>query len=300
MLSYRHAFHAGNHADVLKHLTLILITQSYCRKDKPFVYFDTHAGAALYSLDNEWARQTGEAESGILRLLQSEAPLSADDAESEAEASSALEVYQTFCRSLYESGKKYPGSPAVVAHFARAQDQLVLMELHPSEIENLRTSVKILSQTVASIDHIHVHHRNGFEGLCSMTPPKAPLPARGFVLIDPSYETDSDFSDVIDTVLTVARRWRNATIAIWYPLIMRRESDITRMKDSFIVQGLKTLCAELIVSKQNEHGLYGSGMLVINPTWHLDVQLEPYLRKLSTLLTVDESGSFSLKMYNEE
>ena len=294
MLSYRHGFHAGNHADIFKHLTLMLITQSLCKKEKPFCYFDTHAGAALYSLDDEWALQTGEADKGIKKMLE----LSAGDKIQTTAGNELILPYISYCKKLYDEAVQYPGSPAIVSHFARKGDQLVLMELHNTEIERLRANAEILKKENAA--DIHVHHRNGFEGLISMTPPKPPLPARGFVLIDPSYETDSDYNDVAETALAVNKKWSTGIICIWYPLIQNRSAEIEKLKASVIYRDIKTLNAELCVSKPKERGLYGSGMLIINPPWQLSDKLRQILPQLARILGEQSEGSCSVEATEDE
>lgn len=315
MLSYRHAFHAGNHADVFKHLTLALITKAYCRKDKPFVYFDAQAAAALYALDDERALQTGEAESGILPLMQKPlaelikeklgCALQAENAENNEEAiKEAFEIFEeylNFCTRLKDSSGLYPGSPAVVCNFARPKDQLVLMELHSSEIENLKANVELIKNGILgrnNVSEIHVHHRDGFAGLKSMLPPKAPLAGRGFALLDPSYEIDKDYADVEDVAKAAARSWHNSPVAIWYPLVERRHDKTVHLKEACYAANQEVLCAEFCITKpENEHGLYGSGMLVINPPWKLDVQLDALLPLLSEILG-DKNSSFSVNVEN--
>ena len=292
MLSYRHGFHAGNHADIFKHLTLMLITQSLCKKEKPFCYFDTHAGAALYNLDDTYALQTGEAEKGIKKMLE------LPTGDKNPTANELILPYISYCKKLFTDSKLYPGSPAIVSHFARKGDQLVLMELHNTEIVNLRYNSEILKKENAA--DIHVHHRNGFEGLISMSPPKPPLPARGFVLIDPSYETDSDYNDVAETALAVNKKWSTGIICIWYPLIQNRSAEIEKLKASVIYRDIKTLNAELCVSKPKERGLYGSGMLIINPPWQLSDKLRQILPQLVQILGEQGEGSFSVEATGDE
>ena len=298
MLSYRHAFHAGNHADVFKHLTLALITKAYCRKDKPFVYFDAQAAAALYSLDDERALQTGEAQSGICTLLEKlenvdaasvlqsvdSALIEADEA-AVKEAAETFAGYLSFCKMLRKTSGFYPGSPAVVCNFAREKDQAVLMELHPSEIEILKANVELIKNGALGkkdVCNIHVHHRDGFAGIKSMLPPKPPLPQRGFALLDPSYEIDKDYSDTEEAVKAAARSWHNSAIAVWYPLVERRHEKTVHLKEACLATNQEVLCAELCVSKpESEHGLYGSGMLIVNPPWKLDTQLKTLLPLLA-------------------
>lgn len=315
MLSYRHVFHAGNHADVLKHLSLALITKAYCRKEKPFAYFDAHAAAALYSLDDSRALQTGEAGSGIFALFkqiqsgcaeqavlaETDAALLKKDRQAVEEAAAVFSEYIEFCRNLQDSAGFYAGSPALVCKFARPQDQLVLMELHPSEIEILKANVELIKKGALGkrdVCNIHVHHRDGFAGIKAMLPPKAPLPSRGFTLLDPSYEIDKDYSDVEDAVKSAARSWHNSAIAVWYPLVERRREKTLHLKEACLGTDQEVLCAELCLEEpENEHGLYGSGMIIVNPPWKLDIQLETLLPFLAKKLG-GENASFSINVQN--
>ena len=285
MLSYRHAFHAGNHADILKHSMLVLILRSLQKKDKPYTLIDTHAGAGIYTLDDERAVKTGEAEAGIVRLLR----CAGEKPESVPEE---LLPYLDLCRA-YEKNGKYPGSPEIMRNFLRpvggvalaadsraaagaaksgtapttpAQDKLVLMELHNTEIDVLRINMKRGSDS----SRINIHHRDAYEAMSALVPPD---PKRGLLLMDPSYEVDSDYTNVIDSLRVAHRRWTSGVICLWYPLLKRRVAETAQLKAALRDAAAETPCsfmtAELVVDdEENEAGLYGSGMAVINPPWH--------------------------------
>ncbi len=265
MLSYRHAFHAGNHADVLKHAVISRIVLALTQKEKPFSYIDTHSGAGLYELDAEWAQKTGEAAGGILTLLD------------RTDIPDLMLPYIEICRDLYSDGHKYPGSPEIVRALSRNDDQLTLMELHPAEIEILRTNF-------SGDGRIHIHHRDGYAGISSLCPPE---PRRGFALIDPSYETVDDYVKTARTMLAVHRRWPVGMLVLWYPLLARRIDEIRALKEKMCASGIQgILCAELyleeITEETPEFGLVGSGMLIVQPPWKLDEELGvilPYLAR---------------------
>lgn len=293
MLSYRHAFHAGNHADILKHALLTLVLKSLQKKDKPYTLVDTHAGAGLYILDDERAEKTGETKEGIIRLLDAAgctvcgsggADVSAPAAWN-ADVPEPLKPYLELCCGYAAEGK-YPGSPEIMARNLRSQDRLMLVELHNTEIDVLRVNMK------KSIHdgRMGIHHRNAFEAVDALLPPD---PRRGLLLMDPSYEVDSDWTNAAEALVKTHRRWTVGVLCLWYPLLKHRESEIALLKSSLREAAAATpssfLCAELLVdSPEREAGLYGSGMMVINPPWHLDEQLKEMMPYLVRVL--EESG----------
>ena len=282
MLSYRHAFHAGNHADILKHALLTLTLESLQKKDKPYTLVDTHAGAGIYVLDDERAEKTGETKEGIVRLLEVAAGGGA------ADVPAALKPYLELCRG-YAADGKYPGSPEIMARHLRSQDKLMLIELHNTEIDVLRVNMK------KSIHdgRLGIHHRNAFEAVEALLPPE---PRRGLLLMDPSYEVDSDWTNAADAIVKTHRRWTVGVLCLWYPLLKHRESEIALLKAAVREAAAATpssfLCAELLVdSPERETGLYGSGMMMINPPWHLDEQLKEMLPYLVRVLTEDSASA---------
>ncbi|MCR4941105.1 MAG: 23S rRNA (adenine(2030)-N(6))-methyltransferase RlmJ [Treponemataceae bacterium] len=334
MLSYRHAFHAGNHADILKHSMLMLILQSLQKKDKPYSLIDTHAGAGLYTLDDERALKTGEAEEGIIRLIR------LADKEPK-EVPEELLPYLDLCRTYAKEGR-YPGSPEIMRRFLRPlaladrgktagggacfadsaksgagktqpggglrtgagevrskaakvgatatlQDKLILLELHNTEIDVLRINMK----RNADSSRINIHHRDAYEAMSSLVPPE---PKRGLLLMDPSYEVDSDYTNVIDSLREAHRRWTSGIICLWYPLLKRRRAETAQLKTALRDMAAGTPCsfmtAELLVDdEENETGLYGSGMAVINPPWHLDDSMRKTLPYLASVLGVKKDAS---------
>lgn len=289
MLSYLHAYHAGNHADILKHIILSETIRYMKKKDKPFTFFDTHSGNGLYNIDDEKALKTGEAKTGILRLLEE-----ADENFSEI---LSIKNYLDLVRPFVMK-REYPGSPFLEEILLRKDDVLHLSDLHPQVELNLRQNMKNLSQTLPECARYFVSKQNGFEMLNSLTPPKT---KRGAVLIDPSYEELSDYSDVSDTVLKTFKKWTGGVILIWYPLLSYRMSVIENMVES-ITEGVHVispnaevndfrLCVrdqaeheETVLSETSTPRLFGSGMLVINTPWTLPEEMKKALPVLEKLL----------------
>ena len=270
MLSYRHSFHAGNHADLLKHASLLVLLAHLRQKEKPFVCIDTHSGAGRYALNSEQARKTGEAAGGILRLLQA------------CEREPAMHPVLQQLAALVElqpdatdpSAVIYPGSPAIAQAALREHDRLHLCELHNHE-------VRILRAGVGSDARVHVHHRDGFEAAVALVPP---TPRRGLMLIDPAYEDKQDYERVVRTVTAVHRRWATGIIAVWYPRLGR-----ARDRSDWLTQRLANVgphtVAELDVMPQTaEFGMHGSGMLIINPPWQFAETMLGVSQQLRDLL----------------
>ena len=272
MLSYQHGYHAGNHADVLKHSILSLILTRLTQKDRPLTYMDSHAGAGLYHLEGDQARKTGEADSGILKLLGLN------------DAPNLLVPYLSLCKRYHTDGAWYPGSPTIAAELTRPGDDLILMELHPAEHTQLKGALD-------SDPRAHVHHRDGFQGLVALSPP---VHRRGLVLMDPSYETDEDYQNVAKAASALMRRWPEAVVAVWYPLVSRRKNATETLKKKVAECGKgETLCAELCPAgiSDNEWGLYGSGMLVVNPPWKLEDDIAECIPWLTRALADDSRGT---------
>lgn len=265
MLSYRHSFHAGNFADVLKHIVLIETLQHFIQKDKAFSYIDTHAGAGLYSLQSEHANKTGEYRDGIGKLYNAKLPA----------LSSYLDVVRQFNRS--NTLNRYPGSPMIAAQFLRPQDMGWLFELHPTDFPKLRDNC-------ASQKRLRVQQEDGFKNLLALLPPPS---RRGLVLIDPSYEVKSDYETVASVVAKAYKKFNSGTYAIWYPVVLRQQ--IQRLEKSLIRSGIKNMqCFELGLSADNEgRGMTASGMIVINPPWTLRQNMQSLLPQLVQLLAAE-------------
>ena len=270
MLSYRHAFHAGNHADVIKHLTQALILEALSKKAKPYCYIDTHAGGVLYDLDSEEAQKTGEAEQGICQVIDHPLlPQSYRQAIIDYNSDGVLQIY--------------PGSPAVAQAFQREQDHLILMELHNNEVANVKRETRYWNNT-------SVHHRDSFEGLPAILPP---TPRRGLVLIDPSYEMKTDYTKTAKAVKNAYKHWATGIYAVWYPILVDDKSRI--LLDELEQSGIRRiLIAEISreAGADETFGMIGSGMLLVNPPYQLDEQLQEILPELAqAMLGTDAKAS---------
>ncbi|RBM41707.1 23S rRNA (adenine(2030)-N(6))-methyltransferase RlmJ [Vibrio tarriae] len=262
MLSYRHSFHAGNHADVLKHIVQSLILNSLQQKEKPFVYHDTHSGVGRYDLTHEWSEKTGEYKQGIARVWQQD--------NIPAELNSYLDAIRQLNQG--ETLRYYPGSPRVARAHLREQDRMVLTELHPSDYP-------LLEQEFHRDRQVSIYKEDGFARLKASLPPQE---RRGLVLIDPPYELAKEYRDVVRAIAQSYKRWATGIYAIWYPVVNR--CDIDDMVEG--LQGLgirKILQIELGVSPDtNERGMTASGMIVVNPPWTLESQMQtilPFLKQ---------------------
>lgn len=270
MLSYRHSFHAGNHADVLKHIVQTLIIESLKEKEKPFLYLDTHAGAGRYQLTNTHATRTGEYLDGIARLWQQE------------EVPEVILPYLEAVAALNSSDelRYYPGSPLLAANLLREQDSLMLTELHSTDFPLLRTEF-------SRDPRVRVAREDGFGQLKSKLPPAS---RRGFALIDPPYELKQDYSAVVNGVVDGYRRFATGTYAIWYPVVHRQQ--IKRMLKELQATGIrKILQIELAVKPDSDQlGMTASGMIVINPPWKLESQMKSVLPWLHKILVPEGFG----------
>ncbi|MBN7227183.1 23S rRNA (adenine(2030)-N(6))-methyltransferase RlmJ [Proteus mirabilis] len=270
MLSYRHSFHAGNHADVLKHIVQTLIIESLKEKEKPFLYLDTHAGAGRYQLTNAHATRTGEYLEGIARLWQQE------------EVPELILPYLEAVGSLNTSDelRYYPGSPLLAAKLLREQDLLMLTELHPTDFPLLRTEF-------SRDKRVRVCREDGFGQLKSKLPPAS---RRGFALIDPPYELKQDYSAVVKGIVEGYKRFATGTYVIWYPVVHRQQ--IKRMLKELEATGIrKILQIELAVKPDSDQlGMTASGMIVINPPWKLASQMASILPWLHKTLVPEGTG----------
>lgn len=294
MLSYIHSFHAGNHADILKHLTLTLILESLCKKEKPFAVFDTHAGSGIYNLDDERLLKTGEADSGIKKLMGA---LSSSGGKERFKELFALgRKYLEIAKKYYDEGK-YPGSPLIESEMLRSGDEQTLSELHPAAAEELSLCFRGNDFKAKP----HIHRRDGYEMLNALTPPKI---KRGLCVIDPSYEDADDYEKCARTISAVHKKWPAGIIALWYPLLARKTAELSGMKEKIFSAAEenetepKTLDIQLEVKTQDEMtglaSMYGSGMIVINFPYELDKKMEKILPELSEILG-ESAKNFSIE-----
>ena len=276
MLSYRHAFHAGNHADVLKHYTLSLVLDYFNQKDKPYWMIDTHAGAGLYALKSDFAQKNTEYEEGIARLLATQ------------HLPDTLTSFVKIIQSVNHNYpiQFYPGSPKIAAHFLRADDKLRLFELHPSDYQIL------LEHFANRGRQTKIEMQDGFNGIKACLPPPT---KRAVVLIDPPYELKTDYTRVVNCIKDSLKRFSTGTYIIWYPLLQRPEPEellITLKK----IANQDWLNVSLTVQNKSidGFGMYGSGIFIINPPWTMPKILQNSMPILTELLAVDTTAEFNL------
>lgn len=281
MLSYRHSFHAGNHADVLKHIVLMLIIESLQQKEKGFYYLDTHAGAGRYRLFRQEAEKTAEYVDGIGRLWERE------------DLPQEVARYVALIKKLNYGGKElryYAGSPLLAANLLRPQDRALMMELHPSEFPLLRNNFK-------EFENVTVKIGDGFQQVKATLPPKE---RRGLVLIDPPYELKEDYDLVVKAIEEGYKRFATGVYAIWYPVVLRQQTK--RIVKGLEASGIrKILQIELAVRPDSDQrGMTASGMIVVNPPWMLEQQMKSILPYLSTALVPQGIGSWSVSWITPE
>jgi 23S rRNA (adenine2030-N6)-methyltransferase len=289
MFSYRHAFHAGSHADILKHLTLIHLVQYLQEKPVAITFVDTHAGAGIYSLQDGFSTVSKEADGGIFRLRQY--------VETCHHANNLIpESIQEYLKCVDAENieaqlNTYPGSPFILARLLRPQDRLKLFELHPKEIDILRHNISELKQS----KQIDIYAEDSFARLKGLLPPPS---RRGLVLIDPSYEDKQDYRYLELAMEEALQRFATGCYAIWYPVLPRRESAALpdHLKKIAAAHKRSWLHAELRVENApGERRLQASGMFIINPPWTLEKHLAQALPTLTKALGVNGGGQFLLK-----
>ncbi|OOF65678.1 23S rRNA (adenine(2030)-N(6))-methyltransferase RlmJ [Rodentibacter sp. Ppn85] len=281
MLSYRHSFHAGNHADVLKHAVLMLILENLKLKEKGFYYLDTHSGVGRYRLSSSEAEKTGEYKEGIGRLWE------------QTDLPEELNRYVHLIKVLNSGGKTlryYAGSPMIAAQLLRPQDRALLTELHPSDFPLLRNNFK-------EFKNISVKCDNGFQQVKSTLPPKE---RRGLVLIDPPYELKEDYDLVVKAVEEGYKRFATGTYAIWYPVVLRQQTK--RIFKGLEASGIrKILKIELAVRPDSDQrGMTASGVVIINPPWTLENQMREILPYLVKTLIPEGTGSWTVEWITPE
>lgn len=291
MLSYRHAFHAGNHADVLKHVVTMELLRYFNQKDTPYMYIDTHAGAGLYALDGGYAAKNAEFETGIAPLWDRK------------DLPAPLADYVKLIKALNPSGKLryYPGSPYCADKTMREQDRLRLFELHPSDSKILADNFRKVEAHAAAQGErpttrgkrIMIQRADGFMGLRALLPPPS---RRGLVLIDPPYEVKDDYKLVKDTLTDALVRFATGTYAVWYPVLHRMESrqlpdKLKRLK----ANGWLNVTLSISTPSPDGFGLHSSGMFVINPPFTLEATLRELMPYLVKTLGKDEGAGFTLE-----
>jgi len=291
MFSYRHAFHAGSHADILKHLTLVHLIEYLQEKPGALTIVDTHAGAGVYSLEDGFAKVSNEAEGGILRLQKYIESSNKSGTPLAEPIKKYLECIQA--ENIDANLSVYPGSPFILARLLRPQDRLKLFELHPKEIDILRHNIQQLPQA----KQIDVYAEDSFARLKGLLPPPS---RRGLVLIDPSYEDKQDYRYLETALEEALHRFATGCYAVWYPILSRRESAALpdRLKKIAASHNRSWLHTELRVENApGERRLQASGMFVMNPPWTLEKHLAEALPILVKALGLNDGAKFLLKSF---
>lgn len=279
MLSYRHSFHAGNHADVVKHIVLTLILTALKQKEKGFFYLDTHSGVGRYSLLSAEAEKTGEYIEGIARLWD------------RTDLPEEVALYINALKKINKGKLRfYAGSPLLAVQQLRPQDRALLTELHPNDFPLLR-------QEFTKVPNVVTKRENGFQQLKAALPPKE---KRGLVLIDPPYELKDDYELVVQAIVEGYKRFATGVYAIWYPVVLRQHTK--RIVKGLEATGIrKILQIELAVRPDSDQrGMTASGMIVINPPWQLEGQMKKILPYLTEVLVPEGTGSWKVDWITPE
>ncbi|HET7201872.1 MAG TPA: 23S rRNA (adenine(2030)-N(6))-methyltransferase RlmJ [Steroidobacteraceae bacterium] len=278
-MNYRHAFHAGNHADVLKHVVLMMLVAHLKKKTAPFFYLDTHAGAGTYDLSLGESQRSGEYKRGIGRLLEF------PDVALPPEVLDYVRLVRDCAGAGRSAITAYPGSPSIVARLRRPTDRMVLVETHAHEARWLRNSLgrqKLLSLVEG----------DGYAAVKAHTPPRE---NRGLVLMDPPYESELEFDSVLAALETGYERWPTGTYCVWYPLTER--AGALRFRRNLERSNLRKVldCTLSVMPADTPVGLRGSGLVIVNPPWQLDGRLAELLPDLHRLLVPDGSGGTTVE-----
>ncbi|RWF57155.1 MAG: 23S rRNA (adenine(2030)-N(6))-methyltransferase RlmJ [Mesorhizobium sp.] len=277
-MNYRHAYHAGNFADVVKHVVLSRLVEYLKQKDKAFRVIDTHAGIGRYDLSSTEAQKTGEWQGGIGRLI---------DAAMDAPAAALLAPYLEAVRSLNPEGgvKKYPGSPLIARYLMRKQDRLSAIELHRQDAAKLRALFAGDFQT-------RVIELDGWLALGAHLPPKE---KRGLVLVDPPFEEEGEFDRLVDGLRKAHKRWPGGVYALWYPVKDRKA--VIAFRKALVQSGVPKLLdiGFEIRPPSAEPSLDGNGMVVVNPPFTLERELRTLLPALHKLLVVEKPAHWTLE-----
>lgn len=302
MLSYRHAFHAGNFADVLKHSTLALVLDYFTEKQKGFSYIDSHSGAGMYSLHDEYAQKTGEYKNGIAKLINQE------------NLPDELSLYIEIIKTLHSSQNQtlgdnqyhdnddndqidvnadtlsiYPGSPGIAKALMRRQDAAHLFEIHPSDND-------LLNQFCERWNKARVNKSDGYQGVLGNVPPPT---RRGIVLIDPPFEIKSDYHKAVNTIIKAYDKFATGCYILWYPVVQRElvNTMATTFKNSNLRNVLQVEYCQ--TPDTDEYGMTGTGLFIVNPPWKLKTQLHEVLNSMKSTLGNHQSSASLIQLIDE-
>ncbi|HEX7390755.1 MAG TPA: 23S rRNA (adenine(2030)-N(6))-methyltransferase RlmJ [Acidiphilium sp.] len=274
-MNYRHAYHAGNEADCLKHALLVLLLRTLARKPKPLLVLDTHAGIGAYDLAGVEAEKTGEWRQGIGRLQEAGPPALAD--------------YLALIRDPGQYPDQYPGSPALARALVGPGDRLALCELHPED-------AALLKRRFRGDPTVQVHHRDGYEALGALLPPPE---KRALVLIDPPYERIDEFSTLASALDAARKKFPSGVFAAWYPVKHRRP--VREFFTDLAARGIPDMiaCELLLRPTLDPAKLNGSGLLIVNPPYGFETEAAPILTALRTTLA-DADGDATITRLADE
>lgn len=280
MLSYRHGYHAGNHADILKHMTLCLILRSLNKKEKPYFVLDTHSGAGLYKLNSVFASKNKEYKTGISKISANEKLRKL-----------VPEFYEVYDFLQQGEEEQYPGSPYISAALTRECDKLTFVDMHVGEIDSLTNLFK-------RDRRVNILKTDGFDSLKALLPP--PI-RRGLCVIDPSYEIKNDYLHLVKALKQGLTRWSTGIYAIWYPILGKQNDHSKNLIQDIKRLNVPLLNVSLQVNKQDDVlGMCGSGMLILNYPYNLYNELEDILGELYSCLKMDDSACAKLNILNEK
>jgi 23S rRNA (adenine2030-N6)-methyltransferase len=276
-MNYRHSYHAGSFADVIKHVTLTALITALHRKETPICYIDTHAGIGFYDLFSEFAEKKKEYTDGIEKVIQQENP----PALVKRYLDCVHRINNQLTDSTFASLRYYPGSPMIARYLARPHDRIIACELQTQEYQ-------LLSTAFAGDKQVAIHHTDGFLGLKAFLPPHE---RRGMVLIDPPYENPDEFTRIAHSLPIALKRWENGVYAIWYPI--KEKAQVERFYRT-IKQTIHqpVFAIELTIYPDLPHHLNGCGMVVINPPWQFDNSIQDILPWLWKALTINDQGTY--------
>lgn len=284
-MNYRHIYHAGNFADVVKHITLIALLDALLKKDTPFCYLDTHAGAGCYDLQSDWANKTKEYSNGIEKIMT-------DSAELPSLVSRYVDYIRTLNLSLTNepTTRYYPGSPLIARHFSRSIDRIITCELQIQQFEALKINTGYQDKKIT------MHHMDGFLGLKALLPP---LENRGLIFIDPPFEAPDEFNQIIRSLSLALRRFARGVYVVWYPI---KEKIILQKFYRSLESTIKfpILITELSIYPDLPYHLNGCGLMIINPPWMIDQTLNNILPWLWKTLSINDQGNYRCFSLNSD
>lgn len=282
-MNYKHAYHAGNFADIVKQVTLLALITTLQKKPTPFCYIDTHAGRGYYDLFSEYASKNKEYQNGIEKIIQQENPPPLIKRYLQC----VHQINNQFTHARYASLRYFPGTPMLARSFARPHDRIIACELHPEEYQALKT-------TFSGDKLVAVHHMDGYLGLKAFIPPPE---NRGLVLIDPPYEDVDEFNHLARTLPQAVKKWPHGVYAIWCPI--KTHDHLTRFYQtlkSSIQQPIFIM--ELTIFPDLPNHLNGCAMTIINPPWQFDEQIKTELPWLWNALSINHQGEYRSELLN--